>query len=183
VRLIFLLFVLPSFALAECPSVPDRSAALERLSERAHSAGNDMEGRQISGEMWKIWLEAPDAAAQAILEQGMARRESFDFLGALSSFDRLVAYCPHYAEGFNQRAFVHFLTRHYGKALVDLDAALALNPGHVGALSGRALTLLELGRLDEARDQLNEALAINPWLSERFLLQKGGPLAVPGDDI
>jgi tetratricopeptide (TPR) repeat protein len=183
VRLIYLLILLPGYALADCPPVADHSAALDRLAERAQSAGNDMEGRRISGEMWKIWLDAPDDTAQAILDQGMTRRESFDFLGALSSFDRLVAYCPHYAEGFNQRAFVHFLTRNFEKALADLDAALAINPAHVGALSGRALTLLELGRLDEARDQLNEALAINPWLSERFLLKKGGRLAVPGDDI
>ena len=98
-------------------------------------------------------------------------------------FDRLTAYCPTYAEGFNQRAYVHYLRENYAAALIDLDRALALSPTHVPAQSGRALTLWKLGRIDEARTQLLEALQNNPWLSERSLLAQGGPLAPAGEDI
>ena len=41
---------------------------------------------------------------------------------------------------------------------------------HLGALTGKARTLIELDRSDEAQDVLRTALAINPWLGERALL-------------
>ena len=86
-------------------------------------------------------------------------------------------------EGYNQRAFTYFLSQDFVAALMDLDAALALSPNHVGAQSGRALTLMNLGRMDEARAQMQAALRNNPWLSERALLAKGAPLGPKGEDI
>lgn len=172
---------LPAFA--DCPAPMDVSAELETLFAEAREATSDQAGRALSGQMWELWLKAPDAAAQEVLDRGMRKREIYDFAGALTDFDRLAEYCPLYAEGFNQRAFVHFLREDYDRALVDLDKALSLQPRHVGAQSGRALTLMNLDRIEEARAQLEEALENNPWLSERFLMAEGGPLAPKGKDI
>jgi tetratricopeptide (TPR) repeat protein len=106
-----------------------------------------------------------------MLDQGMMARSSYDFLRALDRFGALVAYCPHYAEGYNQRAFVNYMRGDYAKALPDLERALELNPLHVGALSGRALTLMALGEEAEGQKALREALEVNPWLAERHLLK------------
>jgi len=172
-----------SVCFAECPEAPDISSELDALITEIREASGDMEARAISNQMWQLWLRAPDEAAQSVLDEGMQARQNYDFVGASEQYDRLVEYCPKYAEGYNQRAFVAFLREDYAAALVDLDVALALSPRHVGAQSGRALTLLNLGRLAEARTQLLEALENNPWLSERFLLQAGGPLSDQGEDI
>lgn len=43
-------------------------------------------------------------------------------------------------------------------------------PTHVAALSGKALTLIGMGRDKEAQIVLRAAHALNPWLSERRLL-------------
>ncbi len=168
---------------AECPSSPDISEDLTGLIAEIQDASNDAAAREISNQMWQLWLMAPDEAAQSVLDEGMRRRLSYDYLGAVEAYDRLVDYCPEYAEGYNQRAFIYFLQEQYDAALVDLDRALALSPRHVGAQSGRALTLMNLGRIAEARVQLRAALENNPWLSERFLLMEGGPLAPVGEDI
>ena len=172
----------PAFA-ADCPAPADVSDELTTLFEKARAAPDFRAGRVVSEKMWEVWLRAPDEAAQEVLDKGMARRDSYDFLGALTEFDRLVDYCPDYAEGFNQRAFVHYLREDYEKSLVDLDAALALQPQHVAAQSGRALTLMNLGRIAEAREQLLIAVENNPWLSEAALLAKGAPLGPIGEDI
>lgn len=182
-RLAMMLVLAAGAGHAECPAPPDTSAELSALFEQARAAANDMAGREVSNRMWQVWLRAPDEPAQEVLDRGLRKRESFDLAGALEDFDRLAAYCPLYAEGFNQRAFVHFLREDYAAALIDLDRALALNGDHVGAQSGRALTLMNLGQLDAARDQLHAALENNPWLSERFLLAEGGPLALPGEEL
>ena len=128
--------------------------------------------------LWRTWTDAPDAAAQALLDDGMARREAYDFLGARDIFDELVNYCPDYAEGYNQRAFVSFLRQDYAAALYDLDMALAILPDHVAALSGKALTLMGLQRMEEAQDVLRAAVALNPFLRERSML-----VEPPGTDL
>ncbi|WP_254694211.1 tetratricopeptide repeat protein [Sulfitobacter sp. SK012] len=156
---------------------------MQQLFEKARTAPDFRVGRTVSQEMWKVWLEAPDEAAQEVLDRGMRKRDSYDFIGALADFSRLAEYCPAYAEGFNQRAYIHFLTENYAQALEDLDIALSLQPDHVAAQSGRGLTLLKLGRIEEARKQMLIAVENNPWLSEATLLAKGAPLGPVGEDI
>lgn len=168
---------------SECPLGEDYTEELLQVIEDARAAPDQATGGRAAQEMWTILLRAPDEAAQNVLDQGMRMRESFDFAGAHAAFDSLVEYCPEYAEGYNQRAFVSFLREDYPAALKDLDLALSLSPHHVGAQSGRALTLMNLQRIPEAREQMLQALENNPWLSERALVAKGAPLGPVGEDI
>lgn len=171
-------------AVAEtCPDAPDHTAGLEQLFDEIRKVDTEAEARLIGNRMWAYWADAPNEQAQAILDRGMSMRASWNLLGALREFNALVDYCPNYAEGYNQRAFVHYLRQDYAAALVDLDRALDLSPRHVAAISGRALSLLALDRVDEAAEDLQRALRLNPWLPERGLAGPGGPLEPKGRDI
>lgn len=152
------------------PRPPDHSEALAQLATEARSAPDEQTARRLSGRMWELWTDAPDAAAQDLLDAGMERREVFDLVGAIKAFDALVAYCPSYAEGYNQRAFANFLRDDHRAALTDLERARDLSPRHTGVLTGLAMTLMALDRPGEAALVLREALDLNPWLSERHLL-------------
>ena len=170
-RYLALFTLLSGPVLAEtCPAPPDHDVAIARLIEQVRAAPDEAAASLLNEEMWKLWTEAPDEPAQALLDAGMRRRANYDFLGAITEFDRLVAYCPDYAEGYNQRAFVNFLRQDYEAALIDLDLALDLSPTHLGALTGKALTLLNMGRIEDGQDVLRRALGLNPWLPERALL-------------
>lgn len=169
-------FCLGGKARADCPELADNGVELQNLIALAQGAENVRDGQRLSNLMWQVWLRAPDEAAQAVLDAGMQRRDVFDFVGAIRAFDQLVEYCPKYAEGYNQRAYIRFLNGNHEKALGDLDVALSLQPYHVAAQSGRALTLMNLGRIAEARAQLLIAVENNPWLSEAALLADGAPL-------
>ncbi len=182
-RILFALALIAGPAFAECPDPVDRSDDLALLFDKARDAKDAREGQRVSAQMWEVWLAAPDETAQEVLDRGMRRRDSYDFPGALQDFTRLAEYCPSYAEGFNQRAFIHYLTDDFERALADLDVALSLQPMHVAAQSGRGLTLMQLGRIAEARAQMLAALANNPWLSEASLLEKGAPLGPVGEDL
>lgn len=155
---------------AECPPPPDHADALTALIERVKDAPDERSAKIISNEMWEIWADAPDTRAQELLDEGMVRREAYDFAGAVDAFDALIDYCPEYAEGYNQRAFVNFIRQDYEEALPDLERAVALSPRHIAAMTGQALTLAALERKAEAALVLREALELNPWLSERALL-------------
>jgi len=168
----------------ECPQPPDHSASIDGLIEQVQQAEDEATAMQISNQMWELWGQAPNEQAQAVLDRGMSRRSGYDFTGALEDFNILTDYCPTYAEGYNQRAFVHFLRQDFAAALADLDRALELSPRHVAAMSGRALSLFGLSRPEEARAALEAALALNPWLPERGLVAPGGPLeVVPVEEI
>ncbi|SIT12518.1 Tetratricopeptide repeat-containing protein [Roseivivax lentus] len=173
-----LLLTAPSALAAACPAAPDHSKAIADTLAAIQSAEREMDARPLSNRLWEYWTDAPDEAAQELLDAAMRARESYDYLRARDTLDRLIAYCPDYAEGYNQRAFVAFLTGDFTAALPDLDRAIALNPTHVGALSGKALTLMGLGRDAEAQEALRAAVTLNPWLSERHLLKEPA-----GEDI
>lgn len=154
-----------------CPAVPDHGAAKAALLRDLRLARNPMEAQAITGDLWQLWAEAPDARAQEMLEEGMRLIHAFDAAGAVAVLDGLVAYCPDYAEGWNQRAFARFLAGAHEEALADLDRALEIDPAHVPAMAGKALTLFRLGREDEGQQVLREAVRMNPWLSERAMLR------------
>lgn len=173
------LTILASPLLADgCPTAPDHATEMDPLYDALLTATDEMSARLITNQMWGFWDNAPDEPSQSMLDEGMQARARYDFLTALDRLNALVGYCPFYAEGYNQRAFVNFLREDFETALPDLERALELNPRHVGALSGRAVTLFAMGRQDDAQVALRAALAVNPWLPERALLK---PL--PGDEL
>lgn len=176
-HLLFPVFLMAASPLVAqtCPMGPDLTERRSALMEAVKIAPDERSARVISNDLWKIWATAPDKAAQELLDEGMQRREAFDFDAAIVAFDALINYCPDYAEGYNQRAFVLFLKQDFEPALVDLDRAIERRPDHIAALAGRALTLMGLGRDDEAQVQLRDALKLNPWLSERRFLTGDPP--------
>ena len=155
---------------AGCPPPADIADEARALLARTRAAGSEGEARVYTNRLWELWATAPNEAAQEILDTGMRYRRDWNFLAARDSFDRLIDYCPDYAEGYNQRAFVLFLQGDYAKALTDLDAALERNPEHVAAMAGKGLALIGLGDLNAGRSVLEAALELNPWLPERRML-------------
>jgi len=157
-------------ALAEtCPVAADHSAQLSDIVSSLQLSRGAGEARVLTDQLWELWTDAPDQRAQSLLDQGMQQRSAFNLMASRNTLDQLVEYCPDYAEGYNQRAFSNYLQQNFEAALVDLDRAIALVPNHIAAISGRGLTLMGLGRHDEAQEALRAALALNPWLAERNL--------------
>ena len=160
----------PVWAQDICPPAPDHDAQRAQIMTVLAHARDITEAQFMTNQLWQLWTDAPDAKAQALLDEGMERRLGYDFAGSRAVLDDLIAYCPDYAEGWNQRAFAAFLAEDYAAALADLDVALRIMPDHVAALSGKALTLIGMGRNDEAQEVLRAAVKLNPWLGERALL-------------
>jgi tetratricopeptide (TPR) repeat protein len=161
-----------------CPVAPDHSASLDALFAQVQAAPNEMMARSLSQQMWQYWLDAPDEPSQSMLDEGMRAVRVGDYMRAIERLDRLVAYCPFYAEGYNQRAFVNYLRGDFEAVLPDLDFAIQFSPRHTGALTGKALTLIAMGRDEEAQTLLRTAVALNPWLGERALI-----VEPDGDDL
>ena len=170
-RALVLLFLLSlPAAAADCPDPPDTVEARAALLQQVRVAKDEATANGLMNRLWLLWTRAPDDRAQALLDRGMERREVSDYAEAEIAFSDLIAYCPAYAEGWNQRAFIRFLQGRYPESVADLRHALDLSPDHIAARTGLALSLLGAGRTEAGQTALREALAMNPWLMERTLL-------------
>ena len=129
--------------------IPDPAASqdvYEELLTALAASESKAEADALAARIWQHWLTAPDEAAQEVLNAALRRRASRDFLGAIQHLDRLIAAYPDYAEGWNQRATMHFLIGDFEASLADVDEVLMREPRHFGALSGKAVISLPAGQ-------------------------------------
>lgn len=178
IALIVALIALPALAGETCAPGPDRGAARAGLFEALRAAPDPVAAGTITDQIWREWLTAPDARAATLLSAALNEiGEGLDD-AALDTLGALIAYCPGYAEAWNQRATLLYRLGRFEESLSDVEAVLAREPRHFGALAGRAVMLMAQGRMDPGQRALREALAIHPWLSERRLL-----IETPGQDL
>lgn len=159
-------------------SYGDRATERAALFERLAEAESEAEGRRIENEIWRFWTIGPDAEATDRMDRIMERRRAYDLAGALAEAEALVERNPGWAEAWNQKATLLFLTERPDAALDAVEEVLAREPRHFGALAGKAVILMRQGRMRLAQQALREAVAIHPWLRERDLL-----IPVPGTDL
>lgn len=145
------------------------NAALDTLFAQLHSAPDEARARIIADQIWVHWTNPADAALAARMQDILAQSQRVNSPALLALLDALVTDYPDYAEGWNQRATVHYLLRNFEQSLADIDRVLALEPRHFGALAGRAMIYREQGKHDLALQDMIAALAIHPFLGERAL--------------
>lgn len=170
-----ILVVLAAVATA---AAADRAAQLDALFERLAAAKTEAEGRAIEGQIWQLWTVGPDDAATDRMARVLERRRAYDFAEALALSEALTEDYPGWAETWNQKATLLFLTERPDASLDAIERVLALEPRHFGALAGKAIILMRQGRARLAQQALRRAVALHPWLRERGLL-----VPDPGQDL
>jgi len=174
------LLLIASLALPALPVWAETCPARDRSQERAQlldalkSTPTEQTGIAAAAAVWAFWTRAPDAKAQVMLDRAMEQRLSFEYAGSEGDLSALVAYCPAFAEGWNQRAFTRFLREDFEGSLSDIAKTLELEPNHFGALAGRAQIYYRQGRTGLAQIDLRRALEVHPWMQERALIADQG---------
>ena len=140
------------------------------LFARLLEATSEAEAREIENRIWLFWMQGPDEAATALMQEAMAARRNYDYAGALELIERLLEQQPDYAEAWNQKATLLFLTEQLDASLDAIIRVMELEPRHFGALAGRAIILTMQGRMALGQEALRQAIAINPYLKERHML-------------
>jgi tetratricopeptide (TPR) repeat protein len=156
-----LLVVLPLAA----PAYADEK--LDALFAQLREAPDAITANRIDRAIWAEWTNPPDPELAMRMRDVLVARYSDDIAGALALLDQLVVDYPDYAEGWNQRATIRYMIGELELSLEDCAKVLELEPRHFGALSGRAIIYLQLGRRALALKDMAAALAVHPFLSER----------------
>ena len=155
------------------PEKPSAQASLERLDpaerldalfaslkrERAEKAAE-----RIAGRIWNEWAHSGSASIDLMMLWAKEAMDAKKFDVALDFLDQVILLKPDYAEGWNRRATVHFMTRSYGKSMADIERTLRLEPRHFGALAGMAQILKDTGRKERALAAYERVLAIYPMM-------------------
>ncbi len=150
--------------LAFAAQAAQNDARLDGLFARLKSAANPIEARLVEEAIWQVWLIPNDARANRLMAKGIGAMNRGDNATALAAFDEIVKILPGFAEGWNKRATVRYLMASHEASLGDIVRTLALEPRHFGALSGRGLVNLALGREEAALRAFEAALLIYPRL-------------------
>ena len=160
-----------------------KNPRLDELFDRLWAATEAQEIGEAETAIWQVWLERDDPEVDRLFTGGIRATQMGAFSVALDSFNELVERAPDFAEGWNQRATLHYLAGDYEASLADIDRTLALEPRHFGALTGRGLIYLALEREVEALEAFERALDMNPHMkgNQRRVEQLRRSLRGPDD--
>ena len=116
--------------------------------------------------IWQLWSRSGDAKVDALFAVGVEQMSRGDAPDAIQTFTRIIQARPDFAEGWNKRATIYFLTGEYEKSLRDCDEVVKRNPQHWGVLSGYGQIYLRLGQPEQALAYFQRALQVNPNLAQ-----------------
>ncbi|WP_438751880.1 hypothetical protein [Pararhizobium sp. O133] len=114
--------------------------------------------REISERIRIEWQDSGSASVNLLMQWAAKAMEANRQAAALDMLDQVIALSPHYVEGWNQRATLHYQMGNYRKSMSDINRVLAIEPRHFGALAGMAAILTSAGK---------DELALRAW--EQFL--------------
>jgi len=170
-------------ALSGAAHADQKDTRLGPLFSRLKATRDAREGARITRDIWTIWFESDRPAVKELMERGQVQLHLSRVDIAAELFSHVIRIAPDFAEGWNRRATVRYLKGDYEGSLRDIEHTLKLEPRHFGALSGRGLVLVKLGRERAALAAFRAALAVNPHLESarvniRILQKKLGEKAI-----
>jgi tetratricopeptide (TPR) repeat protein len=154
----------------EAPSGPapaiaeetEKGSELDKLFTDLAKVTSEDEAKPIVSRIQRIWSTSGSATVDLLMSRAAAAMKAKDYALALDLLDVVVRLSPDYAEGWNRRATVNYLREDFGRAMVDIERVLALEPRHWGAMSGLGIILRRIGRDGEALETFREVLKIHP---------------------
>ena len=142
-----------------------RNELLDKLFGRLQAAKTDEEAKAAEQAIWRLWMRSGSPTDDLLLEQAIKAMNGRQYDRAIEILDVLTEHAPNFAEAWNKRATVNYITGKLDQSLSDIDKVLELEPRHFGALSGLAMIRRDRGDERGALDAFREALAINPYMS------------------
>jgi tetratricopeptide (TPR) repeat protein len=144
----------------------NKAAALDAMFAELRRAKNDQLANDIANRIKLEWNQSGSATIDLLMQWASEAMDRKDFPAALDFLDQVVVLKPDFAEGWNRRATLHFLTGNFSKSMVDIERTLALEPRHFGALAGMGMIFLDLGKKEPALSAYRRALEVYPQMRD-----------------
>ena len=169
--------------LASVAEADQRDPRLPALFSKLKTAKTVETALPIEAEIWTIWAESDNDDVNILMHLSVDAINREDFETALTLLDKMVEVAPDFAEGWNKRATVRYLTGDLDSSEADVAKVLELEPRHFGALSGLGLIHLARGDAERAQEAFQRALEVNPtmpgpqhWVEQLKTTVEGQPI-------
>jgi tetratricopeptide (TPR) repeat protein len=127
--------------------------------------------RQVAlGTVWQLWGKSGNAAIDKLYQKGLDHMQDGDMPNAIQVFSAIIAKRPEFAEAWNKRATVYYMSGEYDLSMEDCQEVLKRLPQHFGALAGYAQMLAERGVPERALELMERASKVNPYLANAELM-------------
>lgn len=145
---------------------------IQRLLEDLKDNRGEVRERATQ-ELWRTWFEQKGIIGLEVIRRAQTLLEVGDAAGAEAVLTKLIESQPDFAEAWNRRAVLSFITQDYQRAIADCEMVIRLNPMHFGALHGLGLCYAALGEYRLALQAFYRAVEIQPYSVEnqRWLLE------------
>ena len=171
----------PQQAAPKPSAAPSRT--LDDLFQRLKNAKNPGEAKTIATQIERRFARSGSDTVDLLAARANEVFVEGEPAIAIEIMDRAIVLKPDWAEGYHRRATMFFAMDDMTRALVDLNAALAREPRHFGALTGMGLVFQRLGDQKRSYAAYARAYEINPSLeSVKIILERMRP-DVEGRDI
>jgi tetratricopeptide (TPR) repeat protein len=151
------------------PSLPktpaEREKMLSDLYAHLATSGDEDSAKAVADAIERVWLSSGSDTIDVLMERSMKAVGEKNYDLALKLLDHVVALAPDFTEGWNRRAYVHYMKSEVDQALGDLRRTLALDPNHFKALDGLAQILREIGQKRPALKAFKQLLDVHPYWS------------------
>ncbi|HZQ08797.1 MAG TPA: tetratricopeptide repeat protein [Anaerolineae bacterium] len=134
----------------------------DALYQQLHSP-DPQTREEATQRLWQIYFGAAGPEAEIRLLQAEQAMESSQFEAAEILLNDLILDFPSFAEAWNRRATLYYLTKKYTASLADCEATTRLEPQHFGAWHGTGLNYLALHKYADAARAFRRALEIQPF--------------------
>lgn len=134
---------------------------------------NEIIRQEATEELWRRWFDQKGVCGWEILQRGQVLLSQGKIVDAEALLTQLINDQPDFAEAWNRRAVLYYITQQYQKSLADCQMVVKLNPIHFGALHGMGLCHAAIGNYKAAIQAFHQALEIQPYAVEnqRMILE------------
>lgn len=162
---------------------PQLRGTLDDLFRRLKDAKNPQEAKSLATQIERRFARSGSDTVDLLAARANEVFAEGEAAVGIEIMDRALVLKPDWAEGYHRRATMFFAMDDMTRALVDLNAAIAREPRHFGALTGMGLVFQRLGDEKRAFIAYQKAYEINPSLeSVKTILDRLEP-DVKGRDI
>lgn len=146
------------------PKTPkQRAKVLSNLYAYLATAPDAETAAEIASVVERLWYISGSDTISLLMDRSLRAVSAKKYDLATRLLDAVVDLAPDYAEGWNRRAFVHYLQDNRARAAGDLRRVLALEPNHFKALQGLAQLLADAGEKKAALKAYRKLIEIHPY--------------------
>jgi len=147
---------------AESAPVKTQAQQTDELFDRLAKSQDPVEAAGLVSAIDRLRQHSGSDTSDLLMARAVQAMATQNYTLATSLLDAILDLRPEWAEAWNKRATVRYVSGDSRGSMADIAQTLKREPRHLGALAGLGAILQESGRLDDAKRAYDRALAIAP---------------------